>query len=180
MSEMPPLRRTVVITGAGSERGIGRAVALRLGANGWAVAVLDIDGPGAERVSAEVATKYSVPTVGLVVDITDERSVDSVLTRIEAELPPIVGLANVAGVSSPVAFLDVTNAEWDRVFDVNIKGPFFTIRRTLPGMLERRTGRIVNVSSVSAQRGGGSYSKVPYSASKAAVLGLTRALAREV
>jgi len=180
VNEKLPVHRTVVVTGAGSERGIGRALAMRLAADGWAVAVLDIDGRGAERVSSEVATTYSVPTLGLLVDITDEQSVDSVLTRVEAELPPIVGLANVAGVSSPVAFLDVTNAEWDRVFDVNIKGPFFTIRRVLPGMLERRLGRIVNVSSVSAQRGGGSYSKVPYSASKAAVLGLTRALAREV
>jgi NAD(P)-dependent dehydrogenase (short-subunit alcohol dehydrogenase family) len=180
VKEVFPSQRTAVITGAGSERGIGKALALRLAEDGWAIAVLDIDGSGAERVSAEVASKCSVPTLGLAVDVADDQSVDAALTQIEANLPPIIGLANVAGVSSPIAFLDVTNAEWDRVFDVNIKGPFFTIRRTLPGMLKRSLGRIVNVSSVSAQRGGGTYSKVPYSASKAAILGLTRALAREV
>jgi len=86
----------------------------------------------------------------------------------------------VAGVSSPVPFLDLTAAEWDRVFDINMRGTFLVTRRVLPGMVERELGRIVSVSSISAQRGGGTYSKVPYSASKAALIGFSRALAREV
>ena len=92
----------------------------------------------------------------------------------------MVGLANVAGVASPVPFLELTEQEWDRVFDIDAEGQFFVTQAFLPGMLDRGVGRIVTVSSVSAQRGVGVYSKVAYSAAKAAVLGMTRALAREV
>jgi NAD(P)-dependent dehydrogenase (short-subunit alcohol dehydrogenase family) len=175
-----PAERTAVVTGAGSERGIGRALARRLARNGWAIAALDIDGPAAERVAAELRDEFGVPAIGVQVNIADESQVDAAGARIEAELPPVVGIANVAGIASPVPFLELTTAEWDRVFDVNIKGQYFVIRRLLQGMVDRGIGRVVSVSSASAQRGGGTYSKVPYSASKAAVLGLTRALAREV
>jgi NAD(P)-dependent dehydrogenase (short-subunit alcohol dehydrogenase family) len=91
-----------------------------------------------------------------------------------------VGLANIAGVSSPTEFLQVTTEEWDRVFRINMRGTFLVTRRVVEGMVSRGLGRVVSVSSISAQRGGGSYSKVPYSASKAALLGFSRALAREV
>ena len=73
-----------------------------------------------------------------------------------------------------------TIAEWDRVFDINMRGAFLVTRRVVPAMLAAGVGRIVSVSSVSAQRGGGTYSKVPYSASKAALIGFSRALAREL
>jgi 2-hydroxycyclohexanecarboxyl-CoA dehydrogenase len=99
---------------------------------------------------------------------------------VEAGLPPIVGLANLAGISSPVPFMDETVEGWDRVFAINTRGTFIVTQRVLRGMIERKSGRVVSVSSVSAQRGGGTYSKVAYSASKAAIIGFTRALAREV
>jgi NAD(P)-dependent dehydrogenase (short-subunit alcohol dehydrogenase family) len=175
-----PDERTVVVTGAGSERGIGRAVAHRLARAGWAIAALDIDEAAADRTAREVAEAYGANAAGVACDIADEASVEAAGARVEAELPPVVGVANVAGISSPVPFLELTTAEWDRVFDVNIRGQFFVTKRFLHGMVDRGVGRIVSVSSASAQRGGGTYSKVPYSASKAAVLGMTRALAREV
>jgi 2-hydroxycyclohexanecarboxyl-CoA dehydrogenase len=175
-----PESRTAVVTGAASPRGIGRATAGRLAQNGWAVAVLDVDGAGAERVAAEIAVASSVPTLGVAVDIADERSVDAAIARVEAALPPVVGLANVAGVASPVDFLAVTPAEWDRVFGVNIRGTFLVTQRVVPAMVAQGVGRIVSVSSASAQTGGGVYSKVPYSAAKAAVIGFSRALAREL
>ena len=175
-----PTERTAIVTGAGSPRGIGRATCDRLARGGWAVAVLDIDGDAAKRVAADIADAHSVPTLGVAVDITDEDAVDAAVAAVESALPPVVGLANVAGVSSPIDFLDVTTAEWDRVFDVNMRGTFLVTRRVVPAMIAARAGRIVSVSSVSAQRGGGTYSKVPYSASKAAVIGFTRALAREM
>jgi 2-hydroxycyclohexanecarboxyl-CoA dehydrogenase len=175
-----PVDRTVVVTGAASRRGIGRAAADRLAAAGWSVAILDLDGEGSTQTAREIATDRGVPAVGIAADIANEGSVDSAIAQVEATLPPVVGLANVAGVSSPVEFLDVTTKEWDRVFDVNVRGTFFVTRRVLPGMIDRQLGRIVNVSSISAQRGGGTYSKVPYSASKAAIIGFTRALAREM
>lgn len=175
-----PAERTVVVTGAGSERGIGRAVALRQARAGWAIAALDIDQAAAERTAQEVRARFGVAALGVRADIADRNSVDEAATRVEAELPAVVGVANIAGVSSPVPFLELSTNEWDRVFDVNIRGQFFVTQRFLHGMVDRRIGRVVSVSSASAQRGGGVYSKVPYSAAKAAVLGMTRALAREV
>ncbi len=175
-----PAERTAVVTGAGSPRGIGRATAHRLGREGWAVAVLDLDGKGAAAVAEEVAQQHHVRTVGLAVDVVDEASVDVGIAAVEARLPPVVALLNVAGVSSPVPFLELTTAEWDRVVGVNLRGTYLVTRRVVPGMVERGLGRIVSVSSISAQRGGGTYSKVPYSAAKAGIIGLTRALAREL
>lgn len=107
-------------------------------------------------------------------------SVNVAIDEVEAKLPPIVALANVAGISSPTQFMDETVAGWNRVFAVNLTGTFVVTQRVLRGMIARRLGRIVSVSSVSAQRGGGTYSKVAYSASKAGIIGLTRGVAREI
>ena len=175
-----PAERTAVVTGAASVRGIGRSTAHRLAAEGWSVAVLDLDDDACRTTAAEVADRHDVSTAGIGTDVADQASVDSALTRVEATLPPVVGLANVAGVSSPTPFLEVTADEWDRVLDINLKGTFLVTQRVVRGMVERRLGRVVSVSSVSGQRGGGTYSKVPYSAAKAGILGLTRAVAREV
>jgi 2-hydroxycyclohexanecarboxyl-CoA dehydrogenase len=91
-----------------------------------------------------------------------------------------LGWSTSQGISSPTPFLETTAAEWDRVHAINLRGAFLVARAALPGMIERRLGRIVSLSSISAQRGGGTYSKAAYSSSKAGLLGLTRALAREV
>jgi 2-hydroxycyclohexanecarboxyl-CoA dehydrogenase len=175
-----PARRTAVVTGAGSRRGIGRATADRLARAGWSVAILDIDAASAESAAAEISDHHGVAAIGIEVDIADEHSVDDAITHVEDRLPAVVALLNVAGISSPTAFLDLTAAEWDRVLDVNLRGTFIVTRRVVPGMVERRLGRVVSVSSISAQRGGGTYSKVPYSAAKAGIIGFTRALAREM
>jgi NAD(P)-dependent dehydrogenase (short-subunit alcohol dehydrogenase family) len=175
-----PADRTAVVTGAASARGIGRATADRLAREGWAVAVLDLDAEAAAATAAEIAERRSVAALGVAADVADEASVDAAIARVEAALPPVIGLANVAGISSPVDFLEVTTAEWDRIFDVNVRGAFLVTRRVVPAMVAAGVGRIVSVSSVSGQRGGGIYSKVPYSASKAALLGFSRALAREL
>jgi 2-hydroxycyclohexanecarboxyl-CoA dehydrogenase len=175
-----PAERTALVTGAASPRGIGRATAHRLARDGWSIAIVDLDHEAAKHVAAEIADNRSVAALGIAADISDEDSVEAAIAQVEASLPPIIGLANVAGVSSPVDFLDVTTAEWDRVLGINLRGTYFVTRRVVPTMIAAGVGRIVNVSSTSAQRGGGTYSKVPYSASKAAVIGFARALAREV
>jgi NAD(P)-dependent dehydrogenase (short-subunit alcohol dehydrogenase family) len=175
-----PAERTAVLTGAASSRGIGRATAERLAGHGWSVAILDIDGDAAKRAAAEITERHSVSALGVAADISDEDAVEAAIAAVESSLPPMIGLANVAGVSSPIEFLDVTTAEWDRVFNINMRGTFFITRRVVPAMIAAGVGRIVSVSSISAQRGGGTYSKVPYSASKAAVIGFSRALAREL
>lgn len=175
-----PAERTAVVTGGGSPRGIGRALAHRLAGEGWAVAVLDLDAAAAASVARELAADHGRPALGLRADVADPASVDAAATAVEEQLPPVVGVANLAGIPSPTPFLDTTVEEWDRVFAVNTRGTFLVTQRLLPGMLDRGLGRVVSASSISAQRGGGTYSKVAYSASKAAVIGFTRALAREV
>lgn len=180
MSPSLPAERTAVITGGASPRGIGRATADRLARDGWSVAILDIDEDAAKSTAGEVTEQYSVSALGVGADVSEEDSVHAAVAQIESVLPPVIGLANIAGVSSPTEFLDVTPAEWDRVFNVNMRGTFLVTQRVLPAMIAAGVGRIVSVSSISAQRGGGTYSKVPYSASKAAVIGFSRALAREM
>lgn len=164
-----PAERTAVLTGAASERGIGRATADRLASQGWCVAILDINETDAAKAAADIGRRHGVRTIGIGTDVSDQASVDAAIGRVEAELPPIVALANIAGISSPTAFMDTTVDEWDKVFAVNMRGVFLVSQRVLGGMIERRLGRIVSISSISAQRGGGTYSKVAYSASKAGI-----------
>jgi 2-hydroxycyclohexanecarboxyl-CoA dehydrogenase len=175
-----PLQRTVIVTGAGSPRGIGRATARRLARDGWAVAVLDLDGGAAVEVAEELAREFGVPAKGFKADVTDEASVDSAITAVEAELPGIGGLANIAGVTSPTRFFETTLAEWNRIMTINATGTYIVTKRVAATMKDLGYGRIVNMSSVSAVRGGGVFGGVPYSAAKAAILGFTRALAREL
>jgi 2-hydroxycyclohexanecarboxyl-CoA dehydrogenase len=180
MTTVLPTERAALITGAASPRGIGRATAHRLARAGWAVAALDLDRDAVTDVAREITDVHGVQAIGVAADIADEEAVDSAIAAAEGALPPLIGLANVAGVSSAVDFLDVTTQEWDRVFNVNMRGTYFVTRRVVPGMIAAGVGRIVSVSSAAAQRGGGTYSKVPYSAAKAAIIGFTRALAREL
>lgn len=175
-----PAERTAVLTGAASARGIGRATADRLASEGWSIAILDINAEDAKAAAAEIGSSRAVKAIGVGTDVSDEASVDRAITEIEQTLPPIVGLVNLAGISSPTPFMETTVAEWDKVFAINMRGTFVVSQRVLRGMIERELGRIVSISSISAQRGGGTYSKVAYSASKAGILGFTRALAREV
>ena len=168
--------RTAVLSGAAAERGIGRATA---------VAVLDLDGPLAEKVAAEIAAEHGVAAYGGKIDVADEISVQAAHAALQAEvdagrLPAVGALANIAGITSPVPFLETTLDLWNKVMAVNATGTYLVTKAFLPGMIAQGFGRIVNMSSVSAQRGGGVFGKVPYSAAKAAILGFTKALAREL
>jgi 2-hydroxycyclohexanecarboxyl-CoA dehydrogenase len=172
--------KTAIVTGAGSTRGIGRATAHALAAAGWNIAVLDVDEASAKDAAHEVAERSGVQGVGIGCDVTDENSVDSALGVLDGSLPSVGALVNNAGITSPTPFLEVTGGEWDRIFAVNVRGAFNITRRVAPGMAERGFGRVVFLSSVSAERGGGVFGGVAYSAAKAAQLGFARALAREL
>ena len=172
--------KTAVVTGAASLRGIGRATAHALAAAGWHVAVLDLDETSAKEAAHEIADRHGVQAVGVGCDVTDETSVEHALAVLDGTLPPVGALVNNAGITSPTPFLEVTGQEWDRIFAVNVRGAYNVTRRLAPGMAERGFGRIVFLSSVSAERGGGVFGGVAYSAAKAAELGFTRALAREL
>ncbi|MDZ5077678.1 SDR family NAD(P)-dependent oxidoreductase [Nesterenkonia sp. HG001] len=180
-STAPAPQRTAVITGAASPRGIGRATARRYALQGWAVALLDLDGDGASAAAAEIAEETGVSALGVPVDVTKKDSVVAAAEAVRSSgLPPVGALANIAGLASPVPFLEVDLELWQRVMDVNLTGTFLVTQAFLPDMLQHGYGRVVNMSSVSAQQGGGVFSKTPYSAAKAGILGLTRSLAREV
>jgi NAD(P)-dependent dehydrogenase (short-subunit alcohol dehydrogenase family) len=177
---MPVSDKTAVVTGAGSKRGIGRATAHALAAAGWNIAIPDLDEASAKDAANEVAERHGVQAVGVGCDVTDGTSVDAALAAIEAAVPPIGALVNNAGITSPTPFLEVTAEEWERIFAVNVRGSYNITRRVAPGMVERGFGRIVFLSSVSAERGGGVFGGVAYSAAKAGQLGFARALAREL
>ena len=172
--------RTAIVTGAASKRGIGRATAHTLAKAGWNVAILDLDETAAKETAQEVADATGVQAFGLRCDVTDEPSVEAALAPLDASAPPVGALVNNAGITSPTRFVEVRGQEWDRIFAVNVRGAYNITRRVVPGMVDRGFGRIVFLSSVSAERGGGVFGGVAYSAAKAAQLGFARALAREV
>jgi len=166
-----PDHRTAVVTGAGSARGIGFATARRLAGHGWSVALLDRD---ADQVAAGAAA------IGVVADVTDPEGIDAAARIVEHELPPVVALANIAGMSDPTPFIDTDLDRWNRVLGVNATGTFLCMKRFAPGMIERGVGRVVNLSSTAAQTGGGTYSATAYAASKSAIEGLTHGAALEL
>jgi NAD(P)-dependent dehydrogenase (short-subunit alcohol dehydrogenase family) len=175
-----PTERTVIVTGAVSPRGIGRATVNYLAEQGWNIGIIDLDDAACKAVAKEVADTYGVQAAGAGANVADEASVRSAVDELEAALPQLVALANVAGVSSPVPYLELEAAEWDRVLNINLNGVHYATRRVAESLVKNGIGRIVNISSVSAQRGGGTYSKTPYSVAKAGVIGLTRSVAREL
>ena len=175
-----PTDRTAIVTGAASPRGIGRATVRYLAAQGWHIGIIDLDDSACRALATELTTEFAVQAAGVGADVADQKSVREAVDQLEAALPQIVGLANIAGVSSPTPYLELEDAEWDRVLNINLNGVHYVTRRVAETMVQHRIGRIVNISSVSAQRGGGTYSKTPYSVAKAGVIGLTRSVAREL
>ncbi|MBX6748478.1 MAG: SDR family oxidoreductase [Micromonosporaceae bacterium] len=175
-----PAVRTAIVTGAATERGIGRAVAVRLARKGWHLGLIDVDGPAVSEAAKSLADRYGVQTLGVAADLTDEPAAREAVRTIAASLPQIVALANVAGVTSALPYLDLATAAWHRIIDINVHGVHYVTQPVANIMAANRIGRIVTISSVSAQRGGGTFGKTPYSVSKAAVIGFTRSLAREL
>ncbi len=170
---------TVIVTGAASERGIGRALARRLAADGRPLALLDRDAAGIEDAAAELEG-LGATVLGRALDITDDDAMDRVVAEIESALPPVTGLANIAGVSDPTPFAELDRARWERTIGINLTGTFLMCKRIVPGMIERGAGSIVCLSSTAAHSGGGHYSTTAYAAAKAGIEGLVRGLAREV
>jgi NAD(P)-dependent dehydrogenase (short-subunit alcohol dehydrogenase family) len=168
-------RRTAIVTGAGS--GIGRAIAQRLAEDGHAVAILDLDAAAAEAIVGELRQKgYEAMAPGRV-DVSDRAQVDEAVERVRDALGPVLVLVNNAGFAGFTPFLKITDEEWDRILAVNLSGPFYCTQAVLPDMIDAGWGRIVNISSSSAQ--GGQQYMAHYVSSKAGLIGLTKALALE-
>jgi 3-oxoacyl-[acyl-carrier protein] reductase len=162
----------------GGAQGIGAGVALALAEAGARVAVVDADPDGAARPEHAELRAADPEALYLVADVSDEAAVDDAFDAALAGLGRIDVLVNNAGVIGQSPVVDLALAEWDRVIAVNLRSVFLCCRAVLPHMLERRSGRIVNVSSQLAYLGGAGTAH--YSASKGGVSAFTRALAREV
>ena len=169
------MSRVAVVTGAAS--GIGLGVARRFGADGDRVALLDRHGDAAERAAAELR-EQGVDAVAYEVDVADWSAVSDAFERVRAELGPVGVLVTSAGIESFDAALDITPDTWGRILAVNLTGTFACIQAALPDMIDAGWGRIVTISSSSAQSGAPYMAH--YSASKGGVIGLTKALAREL
>ena len=164
------MSRVAVVTGGAS--GIGLGVARRLAAAGNRIALLDIQ---SEAVAAAVA---ELGASGHVVDVGDRSAVDQAIASVREELGPVGIIVTSAGVSATAPFTEMTVDEWERVLRINLTGTFHCIQSVLPDMLEAGWGRIVTISSTSAQTG--APERAHYVASKGGVVALTKALAVEL
>ncbi|HEV3112401.1 MAG TPA: SDR family NAD(P)-dependent oxidoreductase [Candidatus Binataceae bacterium] len=167
--------RTAVITGGAS--GIGLAISQRLAQDGASVAVFDVDYAGAERLVKQLQADGS-SALAVKVDVSDRRQVDGAVREVRDKLGPIQVLVNCAGIEGFEPFQSITEASWDRIMAVNLKGTFNCTQAVVSDMIAAGWGRIINISSSSAQSGAAKMTH--YAASKAGVIGFTKALALEL
>lgn len=167
-------QRVVIVTGAG--RGIGAAIAERLGADGMAVACLDIDGSTAAQTASRL-TGQGVRAAGLAADVSDEDAVERVVAEVADRLGPPTVLVNNAGVLRDNLLFRMSGSDWDTVMQVHLRGSFLMTRAAQAHMTAASYGRIVNLSSTSAL---GNRGQANYSAAKAGLQGFTKTVAHEL
>jgi 2-hydroxycyclohexanecarboxyl-CoA dehydrogenase len=179
MSELPNREpatgRVAVVTGAAS--GVGLGCAQRLAAAGHAVALLDRDGPGVEQAAADLSAQGAT-AVAHEVDVADRDGLGRVFTSVREQLGPVSVLVTSAGIESFDPVLEITPEKWDRMLAINLTGTFVCMQLAVADMIEAGWGRIVTISSSSAQSGAPNMAH--YVASKGGVIGLTKAFAREL
>jgi len=168
------MNRVAVVTGAAA--GMGLAVAQRLSAGGHPVALLDLDGTAAAQ-AAEALRATGARAVGAEADVSDRAAVDRAIATVRQELGPVEILVTSAGFDEFTTFTDITTDAWERMLAVNLTGTFHCVQSVIPDMLAAGWGRIVTISSSSAQSGANRMAH--YVASKGGVIGLTKALAVE-
>ena len=168
--------RVALVTGAGSARGIGRAIGAAFASAGARVALLDLDAEGARRNAAELGE----PALGLGADVADPASVEAAVSEVRSRLGPIDVLVNSAGLTRSGPLWEVPLEEFDQVMAVNVRGGYICLRAVVEDMKARRWGRVIWLSSVAGKQGGGYFGSTHYAASKAAVIGLCQGAAREL
>jgi NAD(P)-dependent dehydrogenase (short-subunit alcohol dehydrogenase family) len=168
--------KTAVISGAASARGIGLATARLFAEHGARVAILDLR----EDEAAAAAQSLGADHIGLACDVADGKACAAAVARALAAFGKIDILINNAGITEPVKIMEIGEANWKRILDVNLAGVLHLSQAVIPHMRSRKQGSIACMSSVSAQRGGGIFGGPHYAAAKAGVLGLAKAMAREL
>ncbi|GAB2851611.1 SDR family NAD(P)-dependent oxidoreductase [Actinocorallia aurea] len=167
-------RRTAVVTGGAS--GMGLSICRRLAAEGHRVAIFDCDGQAAAALAGELRAAGG-RALACTVDVTERPAVDGAFAKVRAEFGPVEILVTSAGLVAFAPFTEISPQEWHRVVEVNLTGTFHCVQAAVPDMVRARWGRIVTISSSSAQRG--SPRMVHYTASKGGVIAMTKGLARE-
>lgn len=167
--------KVAVITGGAGLNGLGYATAKQMAQQGAKIVILDLERANPAQAAASLGEGH----FGLVADVTDKASCEAAIATALKTFGRIDVLVNNAGITQPVKTLDIGGADYDRILDVNLRGTLYMSQAVLPTMRAQRGGSIICISSVSAQRGGGIFGGPHYSAAKAGVLGLARAMARE-
>ena len=162
----------------GSSRGIGRAIAAQLARDGWAVCINYIERRDCAEELAAQLTAEGCRVMVHQADVADKTAVDAMVRNIETTFGPVSLLVNNAGIAGQCLFQDVTPELWRRYFGVNVDGAYHTIHAVLPHMLHEHEGCIINISSIWGLRGASC--EATYSATKHALIGLTRSLAAEL
>jgi 3-oxoacyl-[acyl-carrier protein] reductase len=162
----------------GSATGIGHAIATLFADHGAALVLLDRNAEANQRTASELRANTKTRVLEFTLDIRDRPAIDAALSAARTQLGPIDILVNNAGVYPRQSFLEMTEQQWDEMQSINLKSMFHTTQAALPDMLARRSGKIVNISSVTFHLGMAQLTH--YVASKGGVIGLTRSLAREV
>jgi 2-hydroxycyclohexanecarboxyl-CoA dehydrogenase len=165
--------KTALVTGAAA--GIGRACAMRLAREGIAVGVLDLNLEGCEVVVAEIKAAGG-KALALKASIADRKQVTEAVDKLRKEFGPVTIVVNNAGISNFIPFEELKEDDWRQMMEINVLGTFIVTQVVLPDMKAAHWGRVVNISSSSAQSG--SIEQVHYSASKGAVVSMTRSLAQ--
>jgi NAD(P)-dependent dehydrogenase (short-subunit alcohol dehydrogenase family) len=168
--------KTAVISGAASARGIGRATARLFANHGARIAIVDLDAAAAKAAAEELGPGH----IGIGCDVADLAKCRQAAEQAIAAFGKIDILINNAGISQPLKLMDIAPENWQLVVDVNLTGVLYLSQAFIPHMRTRKQGSIACMSSVSAQRGGGIFGGPHYSAAKAGVLGLAKAMAREL
>ncbi len=169
--------KTAIITGAASKRGLGKATAKLFAEHGAKIAILDLNADAAQAAAADLPGEGHI---GLACNVTDKAECDAASAAVIGTFGQVDILVNNAGITQPLKIMDIAPENYDAVLDVNLRGTLYMSQALIPHMKSRKTGSIVNLSSVSAQRGGGIFGGPHYSAAKAGILGLTKAMAREL
>lgn len=167
--------QVAIITGGAGLNGLGFATARLMAAQGAKVAILDLERADPAGAAAQLGPEH----IGLVADVTDKASCDAAVAAVLQAFGRVDTLVNNAGITQPVKTLEITGSDYDRILDVSLRGTLYMSQAVLPAMRQQQGGSIICISSVSAQRGGGILGGPHYSAAKAGVLGLARAMARE-
>jgi len=168
--------KVAIITGAASVRGLGFATAKLFAENGAKVVIIDLNKEASEAAAKSLGDEH----LGLAANVADEVQVSAAMEQVVAKYGRVDVLVNNAGITQPIKLMDIKRENYDAVLDVSLRGTLLMSQAVIPLMRTQKSGSIVCISSVSAQRGGGIFGGPHYSAAKAGVLGLARAMAREL